>query len=463
MKSMALLIFIASAIVLNVRATILTVPGSFSTIQAAIKASSNGDTIAVSPGTYYENINFRGKNVMLTSLYYLASDTSYISSTIINGSTPVHPDTASCVIFNSGEDSTAILQGFTITGGSGTKWQDIHGAGLYREGGGIIIELSSPTIKYNMIMNNSATNTTGVTSSGGGGIRIGDGNPGIYDNVIGFNQGRYGAGIVLNYTGCKIKSNIIFYNTGGQDYFGGSGIWITNNHSALPKIIENNTIVKNSSSVTGGTGGISVWSAADVIIRNNIIWNNLPALQIKDVGSYPDVTYNDVEGGYTGIGNINLDPSFLIQSYFLNNGSPCIDAGDTVTMYNDLMDPGNPGYALFPSKGLLRNDMGAYGGPYAALFPSFTTITSINEIKAENTISVSPNPFSVETTIKSEIKFQNATFLMLNALGQESKEINNISGQEFRISRDNLPAGVYFILFTQDNKIIAKRTIIIID
>ena len=182
MKPVTFSLLVAVAFAFNVQATILTVPGSFSTIQSAINASLHGDTIAVSPGTWHENINFRGKKVMVTSLYYLNSDTSYILSTIINGSTPVHPDTASCVIFNSGEDSTAILQGFTITGGHGTKWLDIHGAGIYREGGGILIELCSPTIRHNLITHNFATDITGVTSAGGGGIRIGDGNPGIYGN-----------------------------------------------------------------------------------------------------------------------------------------------------------------------------------------------------------------------------------------------------------------------------------------
>lgn len=462
MKSTALTLLLAFAFLLNVNATIHPVPGTYATIQAAINASANGDTIAVSPGTYFENINFRGKNVLLTSLYYLASDTSYISSTIINGSTPVHPDTASCVIFNSGEDSTAILQGFTITGGTGTKWLDIHGAGLYREGGGIIIELCSPTVRHNVIKNNQATDLTGVTSCGGGGIRIGDGNPGIYSNVIAFNQGRYGAGIVLNYSGCKIKNNIIFSNTGGQQYYGGSGIWITNDHAGLSKIIENNTIVGNYSTVAAFTGGIAVWSATNVFIRNNIIRNNQPGPQIKNIASVFEVTYCDVDGGYTGSGNIDQDPNFESESYFLGNGSACIDAGDSSTFFNDLQDPANPGHPLFPSKGNLRNDMGAYGGPYAALFPAFGTVTGIQTINSQKEFSISPNPFSSETTLTSTIKFQNANLKIYDVSGKSVKEINGISGQQVKIKRENLPAGIYVIRLTEGN-VTTNRKVIISD
>jgi hypothetical protein len=376
-------------------ATIIPVPGEYSKIQNAVNASVNGDTIAVSPGTYFENINFKGKNIMLTSLYYLNNDNSYITSTIINGSVPANPDTASCVIFCSGETNNAVLQGFTITGGTGTKWTDIHGAGVFREGGGVLSDISSPTIKHNIITGNKAVNTTGVTGAGGGGLRIGDGNPQIIDNVIVYNQGNYGPGIVLNYTGCVIRNNIIASNTGGSSYYGGSAIWIWNNNGTIPKIIENNTIVYNTSSLTSGTGGILCWSASDVIIRNNIIRNNFPsANQIKKISCSPTVEYSDIQGGFTGGTNISdIDPIFMTDNYLLSDESPCIDCGNIDTGYDDIENLNFPGNALFPSKGLIRNDIGAYGGPSAVTFPNFQTQTSIEFGSGKNfRISLCPNP-----------------------------------------------------------------------
>ncbi|MCW8816854.1 MAG: hypothetical protein OQK52_03135, partial [Ignavibacteriaceae bacterium] len=146
-------------IISSANANTIRVPEDYTTIQQAIDASVNGDTVIVAPNTYFENINFRGKNILLTSYYIFNEDVNYISNTIINGSQPAHPDTASCVLMVSGEDSTAILQGFTLTGGTGTKWIDEHGAGTYVEGGGILITLSSPTIKNNLIIDNEAIRT----------------------------------------------------------------------------------------------------------------------------------------------------------------------------------------------------------------------------------------------------------------------------------------------------------------
>ena len=93
----------------------------FKTIQYAIEHAntSSGDTILVAVGTYAENINFRGKDIIIGSLTLTTGDKSYVSQTIIDGGSPSNSDSASVVTFIGGETSSAKLIGLTLQNGNG--------------------------------------------------------------------------------------------------------------------------------------------------------------------------------------------------------------------------------------------------------------------------------------------------------------------------------------------------------
>jgi len=470
MKTIYILIFF-SAFAFSANATIRNVPGSYSTIQSAINSSVNGDTVLVEPGTFFENINFRGKKIVVTSRFYLGGNLSFIQSTIINGSTPVNPDSASCVRFHNGEDSTTVLQGFTITGGGGTRWTDEHGAGIYREGGGILIAFCSPIIKNNIITNNEAINLSGVSGAGGGGLRIGDSNPKILNNIIMNNKGLYGAGIVLNYTGVLIKNNLICFNSQSSTYQAGASIWANNVKASTTRIIENNTIIHNSS--TNGTAGILSNYYSNLILRNNIVWGNTSpgGTQIFATGGgIVTVSYCDVQEGYTGTGNLSTYPQFADTNYILASGSPCIDAGDSSSVYNDPADSVNPGLAKFPAKGTRRSDIGAYGGPGSFLLSNNMVIGvhNINSNLPEGFILYQnyPNPFNPTTIIKYQIS--NNSFVSLRIFDILGKEITtlineNLKAGSYEISFNGigLASGIYFYKLTAGDYIDKKMMMLV--
>lgn len=174
-------------------ASVLRVPQDFPTIQAAIDAALDGDMVRVSPGTYVERINFKGKNITVES-----SDGH--SGTVIDGN---RGGTVVTLIADPGE--TPVLRGFTIT----------RGGGIFFDGGGIRTSGGSPVIEQNIITDNEYC-------GGGGGIEAAFSSAVIRENVISSNRQRGcsggigGGGIAVRGAGSvQILANEVTGNSHG--------------------------------------------------------------------------------------------------------------------------------------------------------------------------------------------------------------------------------------------------------
>lgn len=81
--------------------------------------------------------------------------------------------------------------------------------------------------------------------------------------------------------------------------------------------------------------------------------------------------------------------------------------------------------------------------------------------QANGNLKIFPNPFHDLTTLKNTIPLNNATLTLYNTFGQPVKQINNISGQTFTLSCDNMPIGLYFLRLTENNKTLMTEKIVI--
>lgn len=88
---------------------------------------------------------------------------------------------------------------------------------------------------------------------------------------------------------------------------------------------------------------------------------------------------------------------------------------------------------------------------------------TIDENNLENNIYIFPNPFSMQTTLRTEMPIRNAKLTVYNCFGQTVAQIKNLNGQTILFNRDNLVSGIYFVQLTHDNKIITTKKIIITD
>ena len=329
----------------------------FATIQTAIDSSSDGDTVLVAAGIYNESINYNGKNIIVGSLYLTTQDTSYISSTIIGGDS-----SGSIVLFESFEDSTAVLNGFTfqnIIFNSGDElqtiininesspkiinnrfdnfylFQDVESAVIYCEnsnslimnneftngsvgngyvlGGFILSKNSNVTIKNNRIENGYV----GFAEPSGYIVSVNSDNI-IESNVIINPSMGYcvicAAISILDGSNCILRNNFIF-----QAYGDGYGAVVA---SQSQYVSHNNTFVSNSR----GYANLS----SDGIVSNDIIYGSSNAVYL-DGNSTIQVSYSDIEGGWEGVGNIDANPLFCnpdSSDYTIAENSPCVGTGE---------------------------------------------------------------------------------------------------------------------------------------
>ena len=316
------------------------VPADQATIQAAIDAATDGDTVLVSAGTYTENISFKGKAITVKSA---AGPTV----TIIQGQQFGSP----VILFGFSESRSSLLQGFTIQNGTATF------------GSGISLSGSSATIVGNIFVSNSE-------GSGGFGAGIGGNgsSPDIEQNVFQNNScdSQYTSGVVsfVNLSSPTVANNLFINNSC-------RAIDMTLPQGSAPQVI-NNTIV-------GNPVGIRVDAripTAQQIFENNVVVNNTIGLQVdfNSPGNEPTWKNNLVFGNgtnYSGIsdetgssGNISVDPVFVNTTgadFHLQANSPAIDAGDNAAPSLSVKDfDGNDRILDGNGDCIATVDMGAY-------------------------------------------------------------------------------------------------------
>jgi hypothetical protein len=88
----------------------------------------------------------------------------------------------------------------------------------------------------------------------------------------------------------------------------------------------------NGNSARNYGGGLFNNSTSSPIVTNCILWGDRPVEIFNDYFSFLVVTYSDIQGGWSGTGNIDADPLFVdavSDNLNLSNGSPCIDTADS--------------------------------------------------------------------------------------------------------------------------------------
>jgi parallel beta-helix repeat protein len=349
-------------------------------LQPAIEAAAPGDEIWVAAGIYKPTSRpnggkDRGRHFSLkngVAIYggFTGTETSLnerdlvTNQTILSGDIGIEGDDSdNCFeVFYHPEgtdlDTSAILDGFTITGGKAYGPVRFH-----EDGGGMYNHSSSPALSNCTFIGNSAVRS-------GGGMRNAFSSPTLTNCTFSGNSARWRGGGMSNFsssptlTNCTFSSNSADIGDGGgmyNDYsssptltnctFSGNsanhGGGMRNSSSSSP-ILANCTFSGNSADDGGGMSN----SSSSPTLTNCILWNNDAEASINEVfnlESTPIFTYCDIKGsfvdgawdeelGTNGGNNIDSDPLFVRNpgtngeddagDLHLTSESTCIDAGD---------------------------------------------------------------------------------------------------------------------------------------
>jgi len=224
------------------------------------------------------------------------------------------PTVTNCIF--SENDATGLGGGMYNVNSSPTVTNCTFSENTAHQGGGMYNDHSSPTVTNCTFSGNSSD-----ASAPGGGMRNHDSSPTV-TNCSFFNNtaGTTGGGMFNYDHSSPIVANCIFYkNLANGGAYGGHEM--ANVGSSSPTVI--NCTFYNEADLAMYNDNSSP------TVTNCILWGHWD--MIYNVGgASPVVTYSDVPN-IDGTGNINADPMFVDQSngdLHLQQGSPCIDAGD---------------------------------------------------------------------------------------------------------------------------------------
>jgi hypothetical protein len=322
------------------------VPDDYDTIQDAIDAAIDGDTVLVADGTYTGPGN---RDIQLTGKSITVHSENGPENCIVDcQGTETEPHRG--FNFSNNLNTNSVINGFTVING-------------FAEGGGAIdcrnnqdaeLEISNCRIYDNTsfgsrgygsgginiidgiyLINNCIISGNASGQGGGGGINCNNGNTDNVHNrktdikncIISDNSGFFGGGIHCRGGNPDISNCVISGNSSG--YGGGIHCYASNPNMK-------NCTISGNSAYQYGDGMFNYKS--DPVLTNCIVWGDSHS-QIYNYASTPVISYcciKDWPGG--GTGNFGDDPLLAPDGYHLQPGSPCTNAGDPSADYTGQTD-----------------------------------------------------------------------------------------------------------------------------
>lgn len=423
-------------------ASTLRVPSQWPTIQGAMVASQNGDTVLVAAGSHAGPVDFLGKAVVLRSQDG-ASQCSIVTS-----------QPGASVRFGGGEGPDSILEGFTLTGGVGSLESGPCG-------GAILVDAASPLIRHCHLLDNQAV--------AGGAICLLNSGATLESLVFSGNQSELGGAVYLEGGAPRLLGCLFVDNLATGAAYGGA---LAMNASAAT--VEASVFVGNQARLGGAMAGLGSGesSSADSLItlRGNSLCGNQAQF---GGGLYLRACQPTVEANVLAFSPVgaalwcqSAQPRLRCNLLFGNEAGNDLcgeDEGD-----NRVEDP------LFcdAAAGDLRLQAGSpcwtspcgIIGAYAVNCDGVAVAPLMRPVSPRMQVELAPNPFNPSTQVTVELpqagEVQVRCFDVLGRLERTVYQGHRPAGrQSFQLEGQGLAAGVHLVQIQVGDQRVALRAL----
>ncbi len=295
--------------------------GDFVDIQSAVKVAASGDSICVTAGTYVGSDDFvfkwHKKDLkILGGFQSVAGPRTQMGQSIIDGESKRH-----CVATNDLSKNSEI-SGFTFT-----RCEADRGEGDSHRGAAMLNNSSDLVIKNNIFENNHAVVAPAIFNI--------QSHVTIDQCLFRNNVGERESSAIFDKEGSPVIVNSVFFKN------------IVNSFKENSKFAGVVVLSDSAAKITNATFALNSYKDATIKPSAVIFSNNAKLASIEIINSIlrdggkeilklngkskdPIVEYSNIQGGFPGIGNIDLDPMFvdvLSGDLGLLSGSPSIDSG----------------------------------------------------------------------------------------------------------------------------------------
>ncbi len=236
-------------------------------------------------------------------------------------------------------------------------------------------------------------------------------------------------------------------------------------------LIQNVSVVSCSTSYLASFGNEGYGNPQ---IENSCFSDNWFDQFVMDVDNTQDGEFShclapfEIEGVGNVVGEATFDAELGVP--YLDTGSLGIDQGNPEAVYQDVEDPRAPGFALWPSQGGLRNDIGFTGGPHAAVLD--TSWVEVDPDIPDQRPDVYrlgnpyPNPFNPATRVNYWLEHPaEITIKVHNILGQEVaslvRGIQPAGQSTITIDGSSWASGVYLLTLRSAGEVRTKKLLVL--